>query len=193
MIDHKRAQDLIEPFEGRIPHMYLDSEGYVTTGVGNLLATAQAAIALVWNWRDQEGEPGEVEISDEWQRVHRAVAGMDAHVYRRLTTMDLVDSEITRLFNRRVDEFETSLQHAFPAFAAWPEPAQLAVLDMAFNLGAAALANRWPKLKACLLRQDWINAAANCHRPQSREARNLVVRNLFFEAAGAPPASNPAA
>lgn len=190
MIDHKKAQDLIEPFEGRIPHMYLDVNGYVTVGVGNLLPTAQTAIALVWNWRgDQEGEPGEVEVSYEWERVHRAVAGMDAHAYKRLTTMDLVESEIGRLFNRRVDEFETSLQHTFPAFAAWPEPAQLATLDMAFNLGAGALATRWPKLKAALLKQDWIVAAAESHRPQSREARNLVVRNLFFEAAGAPPAS----
>lgn len=185
MIDHEKALALIGPFEGSVSHMYLDTNGYVTVGIGNLLATPQTAIALNWIWRDQRGgEPNEMEIADEWTRVHTAVRGFAAESYRRLTTMELIDYEIRRLFAKRVDEFETSLQHLFPSFAAWPEPAQLAVLDIAFNVGVGNLMRHFPHLCAALLEQDWRGAAEHSHRAQSRDARNVAVRELFLAAAG---------
>jgi len=191
MIDHAKALALIEPFEGSVPHMYLDEYGYVTVGIGNLLATPQVAIALTWLWRDPKrrtsDEPGEVEISDEWARVHGAVPGLLANTYRSLTTMELHPAEIRRLFNRRVDQFETSLQHLFPTFAVWPEPAQLATLDMIFQLGPGAFTEGhrkfWPRLTAALRSQDWRAAAEHSHRPQSREARNEAIRGLYLQAA----------
>lgn len=193
MIDHEKAYALIEPFEGTVPWMYLDTEGYVTCGIGNLLATPQVALPLPWIWRRDKtslnqgrAEPDEVDISDEWARVHGAVKGMAAGAYRPLTTMVLPQSEIMRLFGKRVDEFETSLQKQLPEFSAWPEPAQLAVLDMAFNLGVGAFTpghrKCWPKLTAALQRQDWPAAIVHCHRPQSRVARNERTKELFREA-----------
>jgi GH24 family phage-related lysozyme (muramidase) len=188
MIDHDRARALIEPFEGNVPHMYLDTHGYVTVGVGNLLATPQTAIPLVWLWRDpkrrQHEEPGEFDISDEWMRVHGCTPGLTASSYRPVTSMELHPAEIRRLFSRRVDEFETSLQHHFPEFAAWPEAAQLATLDMAFNLGAGALPRKWPNLSAALHAQNWREAAHQSHRPESRPARNQAIGNLYLQAAG---------
>jgi GH24 family phage-related lysozyme (muramidase) len=186
MIDHRKVYDLVEPFEGTVPHMYLDVNGYVTVGVGNLLATPQTAIALAWLWADKtrNSEPNEVEIADEWSRVKGAVEGLRADAYRPLTTMRLHELEIRRLFNKRVDEFETTLQHHFPAFAAWPEPAQLATMDMAFNLGAGALPRKWPHLSEALRAQDWRAAAEHSHRSDARAARNVAVRSLFMQAAG---------
>jgi GH24 family phage-related lysozyme (muramidase) len=191
VIDKAKALALIEPFEGTVPWMYLDVNGYVTVGIGNLLASPHVATTLVWDRRGGGVEPDEVEVVDEWERVHRAVRGLPAIQYKRLTTMELHPSEIARLFGRRVDEFETSLQHLFPGFAGWPEPAQLATLDMAFNLGAGALPRDWPNLTAALRAQDWRAAAAQSHRPQSRPARNAAVLELFVDAgrAGAVPTS----
>jgi GH24 family phage-related lysozyme (muramidase) len=185
MIDHDEAHALIAPFEGTVPFMYLDTHGYVTVGVGNLLATPQTAIALNWQFRGRtDAEPNEVEIADEWARVHSAVPGLMTAAYKHLTTMELVDYEIRRLFNRRIDEFETSLQHLFPAFAVWPEPAQLAALDVVFNVGIGNLQRDFPHLCAALLEQDWREAAEHSHRRESRDARNEAVRKLFEEAAG---------
>jgi GH24 family phage-related lysozyme (muramidase) len=185
VIDHEKAWQLIEPFEGTIPHMYLDTRGYVTVGVGNLLATPQTAIALAWQWREKGrgGEPDNVEVADEWTRVHGSLAGLTASAYRPITSMELPASEIRRLFGRRVDEFETTLQHHFPEFSIWPEPAQLATLDMAFNLGAGALPRDWPNLTAALRRKDWQAAAQHAHRPQSRPDRNATTQGLFVRAA----------
>ncbi len=182
-MDYAKALAIIGPFEGRIPWMYLDVNGYVTAGVGNLLATPQVAIALIWRRRDEGGEADEVEIGDEWMRVHGAVKGRAAGAYKPLTRLELADHEIGRLFNRRVDEFCTQLEHHFPLWPEWPEEAQLATLDMAFNLGAGALPKEWPKLSQALRAMDWRQAAVDCHRPQSHEARNVAVKALFAKAA----------
>lgn len=184
MIPLAEASRIIAPFEGRIEFMYLDVKGYVTVGVGCLLKTPQDAIRLVWRYRDDSGEPDETAIGDEWSRVSRQPAGMDAHAYKRVTSMDLIPYEIDRMFAQRVGAFETSLQHIFPEFASWPEPAQLATLDMAYNLGAGAIPKEWPNLTRALRRQEWRAAAKESHRPEAREARNLVVRGLYLEAAG---------
>lgn len=178
-----KAQAIIGPFEGRIEHMYLDTRGYVTVGIGNLLKDPWTAAALDWTWRDGGGTPDEKAIGDEWARVSRQPAGMDAHAYKRFTSMDLQSAEIDMLFKMKVEQFEDSLRHIFPDFPAWPEPAQLATLDMAYNLGAGAIPREWPKLTRALRRREWSVAARESNRPQSREARNLVVRNLYLDAA----------
>ena len=36
----------VAPFEGNIPNMYVDTEGYVTVGIGNMLPDVRAARLL---------------------------------------------------------------------------------------------------------------------------------------------------
>lgn len=180
-----RAMAFTGPFEGRVSHCYLDTEGYVTVGVGCMLPTPQAAIALVWSRRDGGPEPNEVEIADEWMRIHSSVKGRTAAMYRPLTTMDLLESEIDRLYRKRMNDFGDALERLFPLFPNWPEDAQVASLDMAFNLGSAAIPRHWPKLTEALRAQSWRVAAAESHRPQAHEARNTAVRALYLSAANA--------
>lgn len=178
-MDYDRALALIGPFEGRVSHMYLDVNGYVTAGIGALLATPQTAIALIWHRRDGSGEGTEEEISNEWFAVRGCSAGRPADTYRAVTRLDLADHEIDRLFRRRVDEFCAQLASHFPLWPEWPESAQLATLDMAYNLGVGALTSRWPRLCQALRSMDWRMASLDCHRPQSRDARNVAIRELY--------------
>jgi GH24 family phage-related lysozyme (muramidase) len=184
-VDHAAALALLGPFEGRIPHMYLDTEGYVTVGIGNMLPNAAAAVALRWEWRDDpEGEdPSAVAIAADFSRVSGAVPGLRADAYRPLTRLVMPDPEIEVLFRRRVDEFVRRLERHYPLFGEWPEPAQFAVLDMAFNLGAGALPRKWPMLSRALRAMDWREAAKHSHRPGSRDERNAKIAELFLAAA----------
>lgn len=50
----------LEHQEGRVNHMYLDSNGYVTVGVGHLVATVQAAQRLPFQTRS-----GRTALDDE--------------------------------------------------------------------------------------------------------------------------------
>ncbi len=184
-MNYESARDLIEPFEGRVSHLYLDTEGYVTCGIGFMLPTVQQALPLGWTWRDpaSNGEPSEVDISDEWARVSRARPGMPSHEYHKLTSMDLNDGDIGRLFNRTVDKVVSRLVAIYPEYSQWSMPAQLAVLDMAWNLGPNALPLNWPKLSAALRRRDWQEAALHSHRSQSHARRNEAIQGLFVRAA----------
>ena len=184
-MNYESARELIEPFEGRVSHIYLDIQGYVTVGIGFMLPTAQQALPLDWKWRDPAtfGEPNEVDISDEWARVSRARPGMMPGSYHSMTSMDLNDGDIDRLFNRTVDKMVARLVAIYPEYSKWPMPAQLAVLDMAWNLGPNALPLNWPKLSAALRRRDWQEAALHSHRSQSHARRNEAIQGLFVRAA----------
>lgn len=45
--ERRTLRTTLERYEGRVPHMYLDSRGYVTVGVGHLIGTKSAAIKLL--------------------------------------------------------------------------------------------------------------------------------------------------
>lgn len=183
MVDHAAALALIGPFEGRIPWMYLDTTSHVTCGVGNMLPNVDAAQALIWHVRGSGEEASSIDIEDDYRRVSGAVPGMAAAAYKALTRCELASHEIERLFGRRVDEFALQLEKIFHGFPTFPQPAQLAMLDMAFNLGAAALPRKFPMLTKAINAENWPAAAFHCLRPQSRDSRNAAVRALFEAAA----------
>lgn len=185
MVDHARALALIGPFEGRIPWMYLDRKGLVTAGIGNMLPSAQAAIALIWHLRGSGEEATPVEIADDFRRISDAVANLEAHRYKALTRCELADGEITRLFGRRVDEFCKQLEREFPLFPEWPDQAQLATLDMVYSMGIGKLCEKFPHFCAALRSMEWLTAAAHCHRQDGQPARNNAVRDLYLAAARA--------
>ena len=66
--------------------------------------------------------------------------------------------------------FDEQLAGRFPAYASFPDTATLGLLDMIYNLGAAA----------------------NCYRVGPSQARNDWTRQQFLAAAAIDPGSNPA-
>jgi len=50
--------------------------------------------------------------------------------------------------------------------------AQLALIDMSFNLSVAGLSESFPKFSAAVARSDWKVAAGESHRKESNEVRN---------------------
>lgn len=172
----------IAPFEGNISHMYLDTEGYVTVGIGNMLPTADAACALSFVNRTTKNAATKVEITADFQSVSKQAKAMRAGSYRQFTKLDMPNGEIDRLFRRRVDEFQGQLRRHYPKYDAFPSSAQLAILDMAFNLGSAALKKKWPKLNEAIDKEDWTAAAQNCTRPGANAVRNTGTVGLFEKA-----------
>ena len=183
-MDYETARDFIGPFEGNISHMYLDTEGLVTVGIGNMLPNAQAACALAFVNRTTAAPATIAEIVADFERVTLQKKGMRASSYRAFTELDMSPAQIDTLFNRRVDEFVGQLQTHYVGFSRFPPSAQLAILDMAFNLGASAVKKRWPKLNQAIDRGDWAAAAVECVRPGANPARNEGTIDLFRKAAG---------
>jgi GH24 family phage-related lysozyme (muramidase) len=162
------------PFEGSIPHMYLDTKGLVTTGIGFLLPTPESALKLGFM-------PSDHTVSD-WMAVKACPAGKVASWYKSHTVCILPANNLRAEFDRRVQEFADQLSKIYK-LDTYPEAAQVAVLDMAYNLGAGALIFKWPSFKAACLAKDWATAALQCKRKGVQDARNVATAALFATAA----------
>jgi len=66
------------------------------------------------------------------------------------------------------------------SYSDFPKPAQLGLLDMIYNLGSFA---DFGKLAAAVDKQDWTEAAKQCHRRGPSESRNRATKELFENAA----------
>lgn len=187
-----------ERFEGEISYMYADIKGLVTTGVGNLIDPVELALTLKWRKKvDALLKSGPIyatqdEIRTEWHRIKSdpTLAVKGARACAGITSLYLDDAEISRLIDARLAGNEAYLkrQPQFSRWEAWLADAQLAILSMAWAMGAADVMTFHHLLAACET-QSWQLAAAACHMDDSHNPglvpRNEANRKLFLAAATA--------
>jgi hypothetical protein len=86
------------PYEGNIGHMYRDTKGLVTVGIGNLLASVEAAQALGFISRASTRSASAAQIKADYEFVQKQRVGLRAQGYREFTKLDLPDWAINDLF-----------------------------------------------------------------------------------------------
>lgn len=180
------------PLEGRVNYMYLDSKGYVTTGLGNKIDATAAPLAapteaerdashtiarqLAWSAVDDRTATDD-EVDAEWDVVKSKMELADrggGAFGPPLTSLHLSEQEIDRMVFDKLDEMEAYLQARaeFGDFANWPADAQLGVLSMAWAMGPAF---RFPRFQSFVASGDWNAAATECRfRPN---VGTIVMRN----------------
>jgi GH24 family phage-related lysozyme (muramidase) len=171
-----------EHFEGKVSHMYLDTVGLVTVGVGKMLRDIAAAQELPFVRRADGAAASPAEIAADFNAVASQAKGKIASTYERYTALDLPDEAIAALLKTVVDGFEADLADAFAGYDSYPLAAKRALLDMIYNLGLAGLL-KFKKLKAAVEAGDWQGAAAQCHRNGPSQERNDWTRDQFLAAA----------
>lgn len=143
------AARLIEKHEGRRRAVYLDTAGHPTVGVGFNL-----------------DRPGAAEVLARVGASHSAIfAG----------AQELTDGQIEALLVRDLADSIVSARAVCPTFDALDRGAQLALIDMAFNLGRAGLAG-FRGMLAAIANGDLLEAAV--HALDSRWARQVGRRAL---------------
>ena len=180
----------LEIFEGTVPWMYLDTRGFVTVGVGELLANAGKAETLAF--MDLDGKPSAQDvILNEFNRVSGLVPAKVAAFYRSPTSPVLPHAAIDTLLMNHLNFFDGQLAGRFANYATFPDTAKLGLLDMIYNLGQVGLFQHFPHFMVAVDKQDWLGAAAYCHRVGPSQARNDWTRQQFLgAAAAATPASD---
>jgi len=133
------------PLEGRIPYMYPDTYGYITTGVGNLIdttphsnAVTHTALSLPWVHKS-DGQPATAdEIAADWQAVsdnadlyHSGGAG----AFASLTQLRLTDDAIDTLVRNKLASNWQQAVSVYPDAENWPADAQLALMSMMWAMG----------------------------------------------------------
>jgi hypothetical protein len=167
--------------------MYLDVFGLVTTGVGNLIDSPEAAKRL--NWIARNGRPAtNEEIEAEWHEVKAREPGLIASAYR--TDRGLILSELTidLMVARRLVANASILREEFSEWGSFPADAQLGILSLAWAVGAGFPRNgEWPKCTAAIRRRDWLTAAVESMIRTERNPgvvpRNRAQRVCFLNAA----------
>jgi GH24 family phage-related lysozyme (muramidase) len=172
----------IKVSEGSIPHMYLDTVGKVTVGVGNMLPDVASAQKLAFINRKTLMPATKDEIKTDFETVSKLTKGRIASFYKSSTALDLPSSVIESLLNNRIDGFKRELKLRFPNFETYPMTVQFALLDMAFNLGTNGLVSKFAKFKKAIEDKDWKNAASESRRPQVSSARNATVKKWLEDA-----------
>lgn len=167
--------------EGVIPHLYLDTLGLVTCGVGHMVPSPDqiAGIAMVC----ASGEAATLaEKEAEFAHVKSLEPSKLPAYYAQRTTLRMTEEAIDHLQEADVASFQGAMCHFLPGFEQFPESAQEALLDMAFQLGAGGLMSKFPHLILAVKAKDWNACAANCHRAGIQEWRNTATADLFKRA-----------
>lgn len=165
------------PYEGIVPHMYLDSRDNVTAGVGFLIRGEIDAENLFGKNHSSQN------IRADFDQVRKSEPGRLSPYYAALTNCRLEKSDMKLEFHRRMGLVQNELRALFPSFDSFPEAAQVALRDMGYNLGTTALRNKWPHLRAAIPSHNWKACALECLRDGVPPARNLATHALFLEAA----------
>ena len=178
----KRLLEMIKEGEGSIPHMYLDTRGYVTVGVGQMLPSAERALELDFVERAGRAQAGGEAVRADYDSVKSREPGRAAGNYKKFTQLDLPEEKIDELLERRLNEFEAGLKREFPDYDDYPEDARLGLMDMAYNLGLSGLVNKFPSFVRAARNRDWSGCAKECQRRGIGDHRNEATRKLFENA-----------
>ncbi|WP_151636587.1 lysozyme family protein [Noviherbaspirillum aerium] len=183
----------LQRYEGRIKHLYLDSVGKVTIGVGHLVSARSSMSPLPMYKLGANGAnvvASTQEKQSEYEMIMRQPVGYSASWYKKHTRLFMKDSDIDRLLNEHLEVFHMELCRIYKKskgypndFDKLPHSVQIALFDLIFNLGAHGLTHKFPVLNACLMAGDWARAAQQSHRPQLSMARNQYVMQLFLSVA----------
>lgn len=172
-------QRLIQ-FEGSVPYMYRCTGGEITVGVGHAILSSHDAQQLNWQQISSTTRPSDVVIDNDYRRVGAAAKGQTAKSYESLSICRMNDTAIDALLKADIDSFSLQLNRQLAGWEEYPEPAQEALFDMAYNLGVAGLLKYHKMLDACA-EGDWVTAAAESHRNGIPDNRNEAIRQLFLD------------
>jgi len=119
-------------YESAIPHMYLDSKGQVTVGVGHLIADVQSAQEL--SFITSKGIKATAkEIQIDFEAVKMQPGNRLASYYKQFTNLQLSAQEIDKLTNEHVDTFYKEIKQIYAGFDIFPSEAKLALLDLIYD------------------------------------------------------------
>ena len=182
-VEKTKLRAKMEKYEGKVSHMYLDSKGLVTVGVGHLLKDLASAQKL--NFKKSNNMPASKnEIKVDYDAVKKQPKDRAARSYKKHVELKLLDADMNTLTNKHIDSFEGELKRIFSDFSTYPTEVKFALFDIIFNVGMTDLNNKWPSFKTAIKAKNWAAAAKESNRksPISAE-RNKYVKDLLEKAA----------
>lgn len=192
-VSKSSLRNTLADYEGYIKHLYLDTEGNVTIGVGHMIPNknAMSGVTMYKVQNDKITQPATLqEKMDEYEVIRKMPFGADFSdkYYKKHTSLTMKDLDVDFLTNKHIDKFYSELKSIYTKNKGYPvdfdslhQNVQLALFDMAFNMGTPTLKNNFPKFNSALKSNDYKLAAKESHRKDIGEDRNNYVRDLFLD------------
>lgn len=172
------------PLEGKLNRMYVDIDGWVTTGMGNKIDPLRDALGLPWTVGVSGPPATRAEVTAAWNVVKNDARARKEGWPRAFSlaanNVYLSDAAVDALILKRLSENDRSLRARFPEFEEWPADAQLAVHSMVWAMGAGRLFASFPKCCRALEKGDFAAAANECRMTGGGgkpAAGTLILRN----------------
>ena len=156
----------LKEFEGYETHMYLDSKGYVTIGIGIMFANAQAAkkSGISFTNRATKAKATDDEIAADYDLTKK----------KKPTKLDADEGDLKKRLDKELKQAESDAKAYYSDFSNLPSSIQFALIDLAFNTGATGL-SKFKLLKKALENKDWEEAAKQSHRKDIQASRNKAI------------------
>ena len=171
----------LKVFEGSTNYLYLCPAGKVTCGVGHVIQSLSEALAMPFLVGVSLANIQQ--ITNDYNNIRVAQPGLVVTSYMPYTTIRLSDDYVETILEKDIAAFLGYLHLTWPNFDSFPEPAQEAAFDVAYNVGSKGLTTKFPHLVQAIDAGDWTTAAAQCHRTGIQESRNQETAALFLQAA----------
>ncbi|KZN46497.1 glycoside hydrolase family protein [Pseudoalteromonas luteoviolacea] len=184
-LDRHLAAKHICLYEGVIAHLYLDTRGNVTLGAGFLIDDPKTLAKITLREKSTKKVASRDLKAQEFTIIAKLPEGRRASWYEQHCQLYLPHEECLKLLDKKLRAFERELdtlfcaQNGYIPFKKMPSSVQLALLDMAYNLGTTNLSRAWPKLLNAIRAENWSAAADECHRKHVSAARNKATAKLF--------------
>lgn len=175
-------------FEDSVPHMYLDREGNVTVGIGHHIIGQSDALRLhngplPFARKDTQARATDDEVIAEYNRLVALKASMSNTVARKfegLTHLSVKEADSKALVRTdaevRINEIRNN---PFREFDSYPEGVQMAIADLAFNMGSTKFRESFTKFQHAVKHRDWQTAKGESSRKDIGRERNTPVAEMF--------------
>ena len=184
----------ITEFEGFVPHMYLDSVGKVTVGIGHLIADKEVLLTgeLKFHYRKSTRPATDRKrLVEEYERVHNeGKTGEDgkrsnnfrASYFKRDTVFEMERADAFELAQNDINGKRKEMRawkgkNGLPNFASYPKSAKLAILDLAFNKGVKGLFTSSEDFIKAVRKRDWRGAIGELDLERPDPSRKAVIRD----------------
>lgn len=171
--------DLVKrEYEGYATHMYLDSKGYVTIGIGILLKHASSAsdFGVSFINRKTGKSATSKEVEQEWKNIHKLSKGRTLSYYFNNSSLDADEALLQVKFDELMQNALRDAKKFYPKYDLLPTPAQFALWDMSFNLGYSKL-TKYQNLKKALEENDFEKASLESRRNGVQPKRNYDIQS----------------
>lgn len=171
------AERLKDPdFEELVPHIYLDTKGKITTGVGALVddeTTFKAVDWLVDNKRpatDAEKQAAYNRFQD-LKRQKKFGQDYGAGYYKDKSRLHVSEAYALQRMNDHLQNDLKKLREGIDGFDSLPYPLKEVLLDIRYNTGAVSQ-TKWPNLRNGIREKNLTKIYHNVNRLKIQEKRN---------------------